>query len=258
MKFSLLASGSSGNSIFVQEGTTRVLVDAGLAGKRIEERLDAVGVSAASIQAIVVSHEHSDHIQGVGVLARRFNLPVWMTEGTFEACKAKVFRGKERVRLFENDEAFSLGDLRFEPYSLSHDAADPVNFMITGREACLGIATDMGIVTHLVRNRLRGADLVILESNYDRNMLMYGPYPWKVKQRISGNRGHLSNGAAAQTLRDLVGAGLKQAVLAHLSDHNNRPELARETCRAELNGIGARDVALSVATPERPTPVRVV
>lgn len=258
MNVSVLASGSSGNSIFVQAGTTRVLVDAGLAGKPIEKRLESIGVSPASLHAIVVSHEHSDHIKGVGVLARRFGLPVWLTQGTFEACKEKVFRGKERVRVFENDEPFVLGDLHFEPYALSHDAVDPVNFIISDGDSSIGIATDMGTVTHLVRERLRGTDLVVLESNYDRNMLMAGPYPWDLKRRISGNRGHLSNSAAAETLRDLVEGGLKQAVLAHLSEHSNRPTLASETCRAQLNGLGARDFSLSVATQERPTPIYVV
>ncbi|MDA0745389.1 MAG: MBL fold metallo-hydrolase [bacterium] len=257
MKVCVLASGSAGNSIFVQHGTTRVLVDAGLAGKRIEERLNAVEVDPASLQGIVVSHEHSDHIHGVGVLARRFGLPVYMTEGTLQASK-KTFRGTERVRTFANDEIFAIGDLEFQPYALSHDAADPVNFVVDGGGSRLGIATDMGVVTQLVYQRLRNADLVILESNYDRELLMNGPYPWDLKRRISGNRGHLPNDRAAETLSDLAVEGLQQAVLAHLSDKNNRPDLASEACRAGLTGRGVRDFLLTVAEQDRPSPIFVI
>ena len=170
MKVCVLASGSSGNSIYIQEGATRVLVDAGLTAKQIVLRLEAIGANPADLQAIVVSHEHSDHIKGVGVLARKYGLPVWMTEGTWGGCK-NTFRGTERVRTFDNDQSFAVGDLGFQPYALSHDAADPVNFVVSGAGACVGIATDMGTVTQLAYERLRPADLVVIETNYDRDLL---------------------------------------------------------------------------------------
>ena len=257
MKVCVLASGSGGNSIFVQQGVTKVLVDAGLAGKRIEERLQAVDVAGADLHALVVTHEHSDHIHGVGVLARRFDLPVWMTRGTFEGSKKK-FRGTERIRIFDNDEGFDIGDLYFQPFSISHDAVDPVNFVVRSGQSALAIATDMGTVTQLVYQRIRGADLVIMETNYDRELLMNGPYPWDLKQRISGNRGHLANEKAADTLCSLAQEGLQQAVLAHLSDKNNRPELAEGVCREDLKARGVNQFMLSVAEQERPSPIFVI
>lgn len=257
MKVCALASGSSGNSIYLQEGTTRVLVDAGLTGRQVEERLRAIDVDPGTLRGIVVSHEHADHIRGVGVLARRYGLPVWMTPGTLEACR-DAFRGTERIRTFSNDEAVEVGDLHFQPFSLSHDAADPVNFLVSGGGARLGIATDLGVVTQLVYDRLRGADLVVMEANYDRDMLVNGPYPWDLKRRIGGSRGHLSNGRAAETLRDLAEEGLRQALLAHLSDENNRPDLAEDACRAELEGRGVREFGLTVAAPDRPSSIFVI
>ena len=243
--------------MFIQEGATQVLVDAGLPGKQIEERLRSIDVDIGSLQGIVVSHEHSDHVQGVGVLARRLGVPVWMTGGTLEGCQ-NLFRGTERVRVFGSDEAFSIGDLVFHPFALSHDAADPVGFVVSAGDSRLGIATDMGVVTQLVYQRLRGADLVVMEANYDWNMLMDGPYPWDLKLRISGNRGHLANGRAAETLCRLAEEGLGQAVLAHLSEKNNRPDLAEAVCRGELDERGARDIRLTVAGRDRPTPVLVI
>ena len=257
MKVCLLASGSGGNSICVQNGSSSVLIDAGLTGKKIEERLRGVGFNPAGLQAIVVSHEHADHIKGVGVLARRYGLPVWMTEGTLNASK-KIFRGTERIRVFENDEAFSIGDLSFQAFQLPHDAADPVNFSVTDGHANVTVATDMGTVTQLVYQYMRRADLVIIESNYDRQLLMDGPYPWVLKQRINSTHGHLSNDGAAEALCDLARDGLKQAVLAHLSEKNNRPDLARETCADMLQGQGIRSFPMRVAEQDRPSDIFVI
>ena len=257
MKVCPLASGSSGNCTYVQNGSTGVLVDAGLTGKQVEARLQGIGVDASRLQGSVVSHEHQDHIQGVGVLARRYGFPVWMTQGTLDASK-QTFRGTERVRVFGNDEGFHIGDLAFQPFQLPHDAADPVNFSVSDGEAQVAIATDMGAVTHLVYERLRGADLVIMEANYDRKLLMDGPYPWDLKKRISGRHGHLSNDGAAEALCRLVEAGLERAVLAHLSDQNNRPDLAMGTCQAALHGQGIRRLSLCVAGQDRPSDIFVV
>ena len=257
MKVCVLASGSAGNSIFVQQGITKVLVDAGLAGKRIEERLQAVGVDGSELQALVVTHEHSDPMHGVGVLARRYGLPVWMTRGTYEGSK-RIFRGRERIRIIVNDEDFDIGDLHFQPFSISHDAIDPVNYVVKSEQSTLGIATDMGTVTQLVYQRIRDADLVVMETNYDRDLLMNGPYPWDLKKRISSNRGHLANDRAADTLCRLAGDGLQQAVLAHLSEKNNRPDLAEQVCREDLRARGVNQFMLSVARQERPSQIFII
>ncbi len=217
----------------------------------------AVDAEPGRLRAIVVTHEHTDHIQGVGIMARRYRIPVYLTQGTLKASRG-IFKGKEQVRLFHNDEAFAVGDLHFQPFSLSHDAADPVNFAVSAGDSRLAVATDTGIVTHLVRERLRGSDLVVIESNHDPDMLMNGPYPWHLKQRINGNQGHLANGRAAETLSALAEEGLKQAVLAHLSEQNNRPDLALEACRSKLDGRGGAGFRLSVASQSRPSEIFVI
>ncbi len=254
MKICLLASGSGGNSICVQNRASSVLIDAGLTGKKIEERLHSRNIDPARLHAIVVSHEHADHLRGVGVMARRYGLPVWMTQGTLDASK-KTFRGAEQIRVFENDEGFAIGDLSFQAFRLPHDAEDPVNFSVTDGRAKVTVATDMGKVTQLVYQHMRRADLVVIETNYDRDLLMDGPYPWDLKMRISSTHGHLSNHGAAEALGDLAAEGLQRAVLAHLSEKNNCPNLARKTCIDQLRGHGIRDFDLCVAEQDRPSEV---
>ena len=256
MQVSVLASGSTGNAIYVQKGATRLLIDAGLSGKEITKRLSEIGVELKKLNGILVSHEHHDHVGGVGVLARKLRCPVWMTRGTFEAARRR-FKGRERIRFIENDATFAVGDLRARAFSISHDAADPVNFVIEDGETQVAVATDMGKVTPLVFERLQGADMVIMESNYDRDLLMNGPYPWHLKQRISSTHGHLAISDSAETLARLAEQGLRHAVLAHLSQENNRPDIARATCERGLNGK-RRHFQIDVAAPDRPTPVFVV
>ncbi|MFH1006951.1 MAG: MBL fold metallo-hydrolase [Candidatus Latescibacterota bacterium] len=250
MQVCVLASGSSGNALYVSEKNTAILVDAGLSGKNIEQRLRAIGVDGASLSGIVVTHEHSDHVQGVGILARRFGLPIHTNAATFD-CVRRLLNGKERVEVFEQGTAFPIGELNLHPFSVSHDAADPSGFVIANGASSIGIATDLGCVTHLVRERLRGTDLVVLESNHDEQMLRDGSYPWELKQRIRGRFGHLSNGDAASFVRELAELGLERGILAHLSRDNNRPELARESVWAALREIGADAFHLSIAEQDR-------
>jgi phosphoribosyl 1,2-cyclic phosphodiesterase len=257
MKVCVLASGSGGNAIYVQQGATRVLIDAGLAGREIDVRLRSIGVDVTRLMGIVVSHEHGDHISGVGVLARKIRCPVWLTPGTFDAARGK-FRGRERIRFFDNDQDFTIGDLSFQPFTISHDASDPVNFVVDDSQSRVGIATDMGTVSHLAFDRLSETDLVILESNYDREMLMNGTYPWSVKQRINGSQGHLENSEASDTLGRLIDNGLEQVVLAHLSAENNSPELATAASRAVIESRGLNRYQLSVAEQNQPTPIFVI
>jgi phosphoribosyl 1,2-cyclic phosphodiesterase len=257
MQVCILASGSAGNAIYIQKGATRILVDAGLPGREIDKRLQSIGVDVGKLMGIVVSHEHGDHSAGVGVLARKVRCPVWLTRGTFEASRRK-FKGRERVMFFDNDENFSIGDLSFQPFAISHDAQDPVNFIVDDGTSKLGVATDMGVVSQLAYERLSKSDMVILESNYDREMLMTGSYPWSVKQRIMGTRGHLDNSDASETLGRLIDAGLEQVVLAHLSEENNSPELAVAASEAVIESRGLRRYQLSVAEQNRPTPTYVI
>ena len=181
-----------------------------------------------------------------------------MDDGGDAECVEEDFRGTEKIRVFENDEAFSIGDLSFQAFQLPHDAADPVNFSVTDGHSNVTVATDMGTVTQLVYQYMRRADLVIIETNYDYQLLMDGPYPWDLKRRISSTHGHLSNDGAAEALCDLAREGLQQAVLAHLSQKNNRPNLARETCADMLQEQGIRSFPLSVAEQDRPSDIFVI
>jgi phosphoribosyl 1,2-cyclic phosphodiesterase len=257
VRLCVLASGSSGNAIYVQQGATRILIDAGITAREIDARLRAIDVDIRRLNALFVSHEHADHAACAGVLARKLRVPIYMTEGTFQAAR-RLFRGRERLRLIDSDQTVSAGELQVRAFPVPHDAADPVCFLVEGGSSSVGIATDLGAVTKLVHQRLAGADLVVLEANYDRDLPMGGPYPWALKQRISGNRGHLGNGPAAQALTELARGGLRQAILAHLSDENNRPDLARTASEDALALAGVRGFALSVAGPDEPTPTYIV
>ena len=247
MRFCLLASGSAGNAVYVESGGTRLLVDGGLSGRELADRLGRVGADPASLAGIVVSHEHADHVLGVGVLARRYRLPVYIHPRTLEAAAPRLGR-LDRVVPFRTGESFPVGSLRLRPFPVPHDAVRPVGFLLEGRGRRLGLATDMGFVPALVRERLRGCHALVLESNHDPDLLRKGPYTWPLKQRILGRNGHLSNQAAAALLRDLLHPGLQRVVLAHLSQVNNLPELAMETAGAVLGPT--RDVRLETAGPQ--------
>lgn len=235
LEFCVLASGSKGNATYVSDGATAVLVDAGLSGVEIQRRMARRGLSPADLSAILVTHEHGDHVSGVGVLARRFGLPVYLSPGTAEALNGRLGKIPD-LRRFRPGEAFSLGGLAVHPFATSHDAADPVGFTLQAGGRRLGIATDLGVATNLVRHHLRDCSAVILETNHDPDLLMNGPYPWHLKQRVRGRSGHLSNGDARDLLLDILHARLVHVVLGHLSEENNRPELALSMIREALHG----------------------
>lgn len=243
----VLASGSTGNSVYIADGQTHILLDAGLSGRELERRMKSRRIDPQKLDAIVVSHEHGDHLRGVGVLSRRYRLPVYINEKTFQAGQARMGRLWER-RAFECGTGFRIEKLTIHPFSLSHDAADTAGFTIARNGSKIGIATDLGVVPALVRQHLQGADLLIVEANHDPDMLMAGPYPWHLKQRIQSRNGHLSNGDACQLLRELAHDRLRHVVLAHLSEKNNRPEKARSEAGAGLCHCRAE---LSVALPDR-------
>ena len=221
----ILASGSKGNAIFISSGDTSLLIDAGLSGIEIERRLTSRGLDPKSLDAILVSHEHSDHIQGVGVLSRRYKLPVYINSKTQKAAVSQLGKLYDFKR-FECGSMFTINDLSIHPFSISHDAKDPCGFTVNQNGTKIGIATDLGIATAMVKAHLKGCTLLILEANHDEKMLLNGPYPWPVKQRIKSRIGHLSNEASKTLLNELQHDGLKHVMLAHLSETNNTPQKA--------------------------------
>ena len=220
IRFCVLASGSRGNSIYIESPGSRILIDAGLSGKETLGRLSAIGVPPESLDALVVSHEHTDHIRGVGVLARRLEVPVYITRTTLDAAAATL-KKIPALQLFRDGTSLRIGDMSLRPFAASHDAADPVNFVVGHEESQVGIVTDLGVVTTLARSRLKGCGALILETNHDMEMLRKGPYPPSLKQRILSRVGHLSNVQAARLLEEIHHDGMQCLCLAHLSEENN-------------------------------------
>lgn len=239
----VLASGSKGNAVYVAGGSTAILVDAGLSGVKIERRMASRGLSPEHLNAIVVTHEHGDHIRGVGVLSRRYRLPVYINQTTLQH-SARHLGNMSRVVHFDCGRGFSIGSLSIHPFSVSHDAGDPACFAIAQNGCKVGVVTDLGIAGALVRERLKGCQALVLEANHDPEMLKTGPYPWHLKQRIMSRHGHLSNDAAMELVAELYHDELEHVVLAHLSEENNTPEkAAAQVARAIAN----TRVQLSVA-----------
>ena len=231
----VLASGSRGNATYLSNGHTAILIDAGLSGKELQRRMAAKGLDPASLDAILVSHEHTDHIQGVGVMSRRFGLTVHISDGTWQASHQMLGKLSD-VRPFTCGHPFTIGDLAIHPFSISHDAIDPAGFTIGCNGSKVGVATDLGIVTGVVKTHLQACDALILEANHDPQMLIDGPYPWPLKQRIRGRSGHLSNEDAAKLLETLTHNRLAHVILAHLSEENNTPDKAKQAVEAVVNG----------------------
>ena len=256
MIFCPLYSGSSGNALFVQAGQTRVLIDAGKPGKTVAEALRLIGVEPETLSAVLITHEHSDHISGAGVLCRRYHVPVYATEDTWRAMDRKVGEIPAHLRCtFDKRQDFYLGDLGVAPFAIPHDAADPVGYRLWSGSLSISTATDLGYFSKGVFSAVAGSSLVLLESNHDPDMLMANPhYSAHLKQRILSNRGHLSNEACANALIQLVESGVHHVLLGHLSGENNRPELALETSenRAEEAGIRlGQDVSIDMAWRDR-------
>lgn len=242
----VLASGSKGNCVFISSGRTCILIDAGLSGKQIQHRLASAGIDARSLDAIVVSHEHSDHIRGVGIMARRFNLPVYINPKTARAAAGQLGR-IDALHLFDCGKQFCINDLQIHPFSTSHDASDPAGFTIARNGCKIGIATDLGVATTMVQHHLKGCRALVLEANHDPKMLAEGPYPWPLKQRIKSRDGHLSNQDSLALLQEVRHEHLEHVILAHLSETNNTPELALDTIQAGLNASGQEPICLHVA-----------
>jgi phosphoribosyl 1,2-cyclic phosphodiesterase len=255
LRVCLLASGSKGNSLFVETGDTKLLVDVGLSCRETIARLSLLGVAGSDLHGIVITHEHNDHIRGAGTLARKFKIPVYISYPTGKEVAAH-FRDVRLVE-FESGSSFAMRDITLDPFPITHDTTDPVGFVIESREERLGVATDLGVATRLVKEKLKNCRVLILESNHDEEMLTNGPYPWHLKQRIRSRHGHLSNRESAELLSDLMHPGLEGVFVAHLSETNNHPDKAREVLEQLLSSrtdcaprvyLGQQDVISGVFT----------
>lgn len=231
LKFCSLASGSSGNCQYIAAGTTRILLDAGLSGKYIKTAVESISEEMTALSGILVTHEHSDHIHGVGVLMRRYGLDVYANANTWNAMLPKLGKiDQSHVKVIENGVPFAIGDLEIKSISISHDAVDPVAFRFTDGKSHLAVATDLGTMTDEILKELLTVDFLMLESNHDVEMLKMGAYPYYLKRRILSEVGHLSNDNAGNIATLAVNGGRVQSILlAHLSKENNFPELAYET-----------------------------
>lgn len=238
MRFASIASGSSGNCIYIGLGNTNILIDAGISKKRMESGLNGIGLSLKDIDGILITHEHSDHIQGLGVVSRAYHIPIYGTYLTLEAVKSVKSLGKIEEELYndiEADKHFSIKELNINPFSISHDAADPVAYRVTDNEKSVAVATDMGKYDDYIVDNLKGLDSILIEANHDIRMLEAGPYPYPLKRRILGDRGHLSNETSGKLLNRIINDKMKNIFLGHLSKENNYDKLAFETVRLEIN-----------------------
>ena len=258
MRFVSIASGSSGNCIYVGSDKSHILIDAGISGKRIEQGLKEIGIKGSELDGIFITHEHSDHIKGLGVLMRKYEIPIYGTRETLEEIEGNSYLGKLNKELLNPllpDTEFETGDLTIQPFRVDHDAANPVAYRVKNGRKSVAVATDMGHFNQYIIDNLQNLDAVLLESNHDVRMLETGPYPYYLKRRILGDHGHLSNENAGRLLCQILHDGLKHIFLGHLSKENNYEELAYETVRLEItegdNPYSAVDFSISVAGRDR-------
>jgi phosphoribosyl 1,2-cyclic phosphodiesterase len=249
LRFCLLGSGSSGNAVLVRSGDTKILIDNGLSLRQLEARAALVGESIDSVNAVFVTHEHADHVGGLGVLTRRYPIPVYMTHGT-QACLPQSLGVLKTVQTFESGATIRIGALSISSFNVPHDAADPVSFVVQSDGAKLGLIGDLGRPSPVVRERLAGSHALILESNYCPTMLKVSSYPAAIRQRIGGGHGHLSNADASKLLAHLMHDALKLVVLTHISQENNTPE---EALRIVSSVVKNGQTRVHVAHQDRPT-----
>jgi phosphoribosyl 1,2-cyclic phosphodiesterase len=270
VKFTILGSGSSGNCAYIETTEARILVDAGFSPRQIRSRLAGIGRTPENLTAILITHEHIDHIAGLLGLADKFNIPVYCNRDTQDATiwtfknkwsrktnlaleTADTFKSKINWQLFTTGASFEIADVLVETFSIPHDAQDPVGFLLRTASGNIGFVTDLGHTTKLVLDRIRAANVLVLESNHDVKMLQDCPRrAWPLKQRILGRHGHLSNVAAAEAAAQIMSAGLRHLYLAHLSRECNRPELAQHVMAEQLHHIGATHVRLQLAAQDVP------
>lgn len=254
MRLVSIASGSSGNCIYVGSESTHLLVDVGISNKKTEQGLHEIDLCGRDICGILATHEHSDHIQGLGVISRKYGIPIYATRGTIEGIRQSRSLGEIDISLFHEisaDQTFFLGDIEILPIRTSHDARESVAYRFISGECKVAIATDLGVYDSYIKDSLSGLDAILLEANHDVRMLQVGPYPYPLKQRILGNRGHLSNETSGRLLAEILHDDMKTVMLGHLSKENNMPELAYETVKLEVtmadNPYDGNDFPITVA-----------
>lgn len=253
IKFVSLVSGSSGNSTFVSDGRTNILIDCGMSGKALEKSLESIGEKASDISALLITHEHIDHVKGAGVISRKYGIPIYATAGTHMAME--IGKIKDECR-FVIDGEFEVGSIGIKAFSIPHDAAEPVGYSLFSGGEKVSVATDIGHMSDRLIDSIMGSGRVLLEANHDIEMLRLGSYPYQLKQRILGDNGHLSNDTAAETAVRLAEGGTRAIMLGHLSNENNYPQIAYNTV---LNRLRADkiDISLCVADRYSPTPCMV-
>lgn len=249
----ILGSGSAGNCAFIETPRLRLLVDAGFSGRQIATRLTSIGRKLEEINAVLLTHEHNDHTQGLPVLCKRYEIPVYANRLTAEAVQEELPELKQ-WRVFQTGHAFELGDLLVESFTVPHDAHDPVGFLLRHASGNIGVLTDLGHCTRLVLERVKPANVLMLETNHDPKMLQDANRPWSLKQRILSRFGHLSNEAAAEVVTQLASGGLRHIFLGHLSRECNRPELAHRAVTDALHKTGARHIRVHVTSQDTPNP----
>ena len=253
MRIASLSSGSCGNCIYIGSDDHHILIDAGISKKKIEEGLARLELSPSDLDAVLITHEHGDHVNGLGVLSRKYGLPLYATEGTIDQIGTMKALGKIPNGLFHvirAEEDFRLGDLEIQPFTVAHDAAEPVAYRINSGRRSAAVVTDLGEYDESIIAKLQQLDALLLEANHDVRMLQAGPYPYRLKRRVMGNRGHLSNEDAGRLLCELIHPGLQGVLLGHLSKQNNYEELAREAVRMEValgGGCRGEDLPVGIA-----------
>lgn len=259
LNFCSLYSGSSGNSLLVETENTKLLIDAGVSSKKIETALTNLNIDPSSINGILITHEHSDHVQGLGTFAKKYDLPVFINPKTLDAIpKQKEKISEKNIKKFKIEENFEIRDMQIKPFSIPHDAANPCGFNIFKDNKKISIATDIGHMTNGILKNLEDSIFVLLESNYDPEVLKFSKYPYPLKSRIAGPNGHLSNELAGKTISHLLGSGLQQAMLGHLSKESNFPELAYKTVVDEIISSNYNENALRLSIASRDTPGNII
>lgn len=251
MKICTLSSGSTGNSIFVQSDSSKILIDCGLTGKLAVSLLNSINVKPEELDAIFVTHEHSDHIKGIGVLSRKYDIPILANEKTWMAMRGSIGKiDPKNIFVFKSNSFFTFRDMDVQNISTYHDAIDPVFFIFYQREQKISILTDTGIITNHMIDSIRNSDVLVLESNHDLDMLKTGPYPYHLKQRILGEHGHLSNDTSADIMKEIVRGNGEKLILGHLSKTNNTEFVAFDSMKNNLENLGLNvnnDIILDVA-----------
>lgn len=258
LKFCSLYSGSTGNSLFLESSNSKILIDSGVSAKKIFDGLSSINVDINDIDAILVTHEHSDHVQSLGTISKKFDIPVYATHKTWDAMPGQRDKiSSSNIKYFNANEDFEIGDFKIHSFLIPHDAAEPCGFNFLCDDKKLSIATDLGHVTNSIMDALNGSNFLMLEANYDPEVLKCSRYPYLLKTRIAGPNGHLPNNLAGKTIAHLINSGLENVTLGHLSKENNFPELAYNTVVEELrfNNCSQDSISLNVANRDHPTDV---